>query len=93
MPACRSNNPFDLPFRASAEALDRPPSPALLTIDEIAAHLNISTRSVRRRIKNGLIRKASLGGRTVRISPDELQRLIAGTPFEEASQYPDIPQY
>jgi excisionase family DNA binding protein len=68
-------------------------SGALLTIDEVAIRLNISTKSVRRRIKAGLIRKASLGGRTVRIPPDEVQRLIAGTPLEEASEDPDISQY
>jgi excisionase family DNA binding protein len=78
------------PSRAIAETPDRRPSPALLTIDEVAARLRISTKSVRRRIKNGLIRKALLGGRTVRISPDELRRLTAGTPPEDASEEPDL---
>jgi excisionase family DNA binding protein len=81
------------PSRAIAEASDRQANLALLTIEEVSAQLRISTKSVRRRIKEGLIRKASLGGRAVRISPDELQRLIAGTPLEEASEDLDISQY
>jgi excisionase family DNA binding protein len=89
MPAFRSDPPH-VSYCATAEASDRRPSAALLTIDEVATRLNISTRSVRRRIKTGLIRKASLGGRMVRISFDEVQRLAAGTPLEEASEDPDI---
>ena len=82
----RVASPFTL---VSIEDPD-PPAPVLLTIAEVAAALRMSEKSVRRRIKNGLIRKASLGGRMVRISPDELQRLIAGTPLEEASEDPEI---
>jgi excisionase family DNA binding protein len=82
-----------LPSHATAEASDRRPSPVLLTIEEVAALLRISTKSVRRRIKSGLIRKAALGGRTVRISPDEVQRLTAGTPPEDASEDVDLSQY
>jgi hypothetical protein len=74
------------PSRAMAEASGRRASAA----QEVAAQLRISTKSVRRRIKTGLIRKASLGGRMVRISPEEVQRLIAGTPLEEVSEDPDI---
>jgi excisionase family DNA binding protein len=62
----------------------------LLTIAEVAAALRMSEKSVQRRIKDGTIRKASLGGRAVRISADELRRLTAGTPLEEASEDPDI---
>jgi excisionase family DNA binding protein len=78
------------PSRAMVEASDRQANLALLTIEEVAAQLRISTKSVRRRIKTGLIRKASLGGRAVRISFDEVQRLAAGTPLEEASEDPEI---
>jgi hypothetical protein len=58
-----------------------PPAPVLLTIAEVAAALRMSEKSVRRRIKDGTIRK---------ISPDELRRLTAGTPLEEASEDPEI---
>jgi excisionase family DNA binding protein len=81
------------PSRAMAEASHRQANLGLLTIEQVAAQLRISTKSVRRRIKNGLIRKASLGGRTVRISLDEVQRLAAVTPLEEAFEDPDISQY
>ena len=71
---------------AAPVSLDAP----LLTVTEIAARLQISEKSVRRRIRDGIIHKAQIGGRTVRISSDELQRLIAGTPLEEACEDPDI---
>ena len=56
--------------------------PILLTIAEVAAELRMSQKSVRRRIKNGWIRKAPTGGRLVRISSEELRRLGATAPFE-----------
>jgi excisionase family DNA binding protein len=86
-PAARTGSPSPLIWIEEPELR---PAPVLLTIAEVAAALRISEKSVRRRIKAGVIRKASLGGRAVRISPDELQRLIAGTPLEEASEDPDI---
>jgi hypothetical protein len=39
----------------------------------------MSVKSVQRRIKAGLIRKAPLGGRLVRISSDELRRLTTNS--------------
>ncbi len=47
----------------------------LLTIAEVARHYRISERTVRRRIKDGTIRKALSQGRLVRISGEELRRL------------------
>jgi excisionase family DNA binding protein len=85
----RVASPFAL---VSIEEPDQP-APVLLTIAEVAAALRMSEKSVRRRIKDGTIRKASLGGRAVRISPDELRRVTAGTPLEEVSEDPDIAQY
>ena len=52
-----------------------PPEPAFLTIAEVARLLRMSERTVRRRIKDGTLRKASVQGRLVRISLDELRRL------------------
>jgi hypothetical protein len=43
--------------------------------------LRMSEKSVRRRIKAGVIRTAPTGGRLVRISSDELLRLAAGDPL------------
>ena len=53
----------------------------LLTIGEVAAKLRMSEKSVRRRIKAGVIRIVPTGGRLVRISSDELARLAAGDPL------------
>ena len=47
----------------------------LLTIAEVAQHFRMSERSVRRRIKDGTIRKIHQPGRLVRISLDELNRI------------------
>jgi excisionase family DNA binding protein len=54
------------------------PAPVLLTIAEVAAKLRMSEKSVRRRIKTGVLRTAPTGGRLVRISSDELLRLATG---------------
>lgn len=51
-----------------------PSEPAFLTIAEVAQLLRMSERTVRRRIKDGTLRKASVHGRLVRISLDELRR-------------------
>ena len=59
---------------------EQSPARVLLTVAEVAARLNISEKSVRRRIKDGTIRKVQLGGRLVRIASDELIRLAAGDP-------------
>jgi excisionase family DNA binding protein len=58
------------------------PAPVLLTIAEVAAALRMSEKSIRRRIKSGIIRTAPTGGRLVRISSDELRRLAAGDPCQ-----------
>jgi excisionase family DNA binding protein len=65
-----------------AEPPERCPEPVLLTIGEVAARLHMSQKSVQRRIKDGVIHKAPTGGRLVRISSDELLRLVTGTAFE-----------
>jgi excisionase family DNA binding protein len=62
---------------------DQPPTPVLQTIGEVAARLRMSEKSVRRRIKDGVIRVAPTGGRLVRISSDEVLRLTAGGPSLE----------
>jgi excisionase family DNA binding protein len=69
-------------FPLQTEASDHRPDPILLTIAEVAAELRMSQKSVRRRIKHGVIRKAPTGGRLVRISSEELRRLGATAPFE-----------
>ena len=53
---------------------------AFLTVDEVATLLGYSTKTIRRRIADGSIRKAPLGGRSIRIPVSELDRLSGITP-------------
>lgn len=56
-------------------AIDQPAVPALLTLDQTAEHLRVSTKSVRRWIEAGdLI--AHRFGRQLRISDADLQTFI-----------------
>jgi excisionase family DNA binding protein len=75
-----SDDPYAL---VGTDEPDQPLTPVLLTIDEVAARLRMSAKSVRRRIKNRVIRVAPTGGRLVRISSDEVLRLTAGGPLPE----------
>jgi excisionase family DNA binding protein len=72
-------------FLYAPGATDEPDqsAPALLTIGEVAARLRMSEKSIRRRIKDGVIRVAPTGGRLVRISSDEVFRLTVGGPSLE----------
>jgi excisionase family DNA binding protein len=56
---------------------------SFLTIYEMAALLGTSTKTIRRRIADGSIRRAPLGGRSVRIPVTELDRLSGMTPASE----------
>jgi len=58
------------------------PEPTLHTVEEVAARLRVSIKTVRRRIKDGTIRTVPIGGRLVRISSDELRRLLSGPALE-----------
>jgi excisionase family DNA binding protein len=60
---------------------ETPPEPTLHTVEELAAGLRVSTKTIRRRIKDGTIRTVPIGGRLVRVSSDEVRRLISGTPL------------
>lgn len=51
---------------------------SFLTIAEAAECLDVSARTIRRRIKDGSIRKSPLAGRAVRIPATELERLAYG---------------
>lgn len=67
---------------APAEKIDRPKPAllavdALLTVDEVAAYLRVSTKTVRRQIASGHISAIRIG-RSIRVSPDELARLFSG---------------
>jgi excisionase family DNA binding protein len=76
-------------FLTESEMASRPSDPVLLTLDEVAAALGMSKKSVQRRIKSGLIRKAPIGGRLVRISADELRRLTASSLVSDKSEDTD----
>lgn len=73
----------------SAMSSERPES-VLLTLDEVAAALGMSRKSVQRRIKAGVIRTVPLGGRLVRISSDELRRLTTSNLFQDEPKDPDL---
>jgi excisionase family DNA binding protein len=47
------------------------------TVEQVASALGVCTRTVGRWIRDGALRKAPLGGRTVRVSSTELRRLAA----------------
>jgi excisionase family DNA binding protein len=64
----------------------RPAESILLTVAKVAARLRMSTKTVRRRIKEGVIRTVPLGGRLTRVSPDELQRVTASEPLPTPSE-------
>jgi excisionase family DNA binding protein len=63
---------------AAPAAISRRPSPVLLTVVQVADHLGASTRHVRRLIARGEL-PVHRFGRLVRISPDDLARLIAAS--------------
>ena len=77
-------------LRVWTEEPERRPQPVLLTISEVAAALRVNEKTVRRRIKDGTIRKVQLGGRLVRIASDELIRLAAGDPLTAPGNDLDI---
>lgn len=58
--------------------------PQFLTIDDLAACLGVSTRTIRRWVAAGSLQKAPLGGRTVRIPINELHRLMGVPTRSEA---------
>ncbi|MGI5935222.1 MAG: helix-turn-helix transcriptional regulator [Oscillospiraceae bacterium] len=47
-----------------------------LTIRQAAEHLQVSTKTIYRRIKDGSLQAIKLGSRTVRIDEQELERYI-----------------
>lgn len=61
---------------SAAPVSDPEPGP-LLKIEEVAAILKVSTRTVRTYAKNGLLRQSKFGGQTVRIHRDSVLKLIA----------------
>jgi excisionase family DNA binding protein len=82
--------PAGAPGRAAAidpTGENAPPAqglPVFHTIDEVARTLGVSAKTIGRRIRDGVIHKAPMGGRLVRISSAELQRLAAAAPFRTA---------
>jgi excisionase family DNA binding protein len=66
------------PRAVPAAAASPRPSPALLTIEDVAAQLAASDRHVRRLIERGELPVHRIG-RLVRVSPDDLARLIAAS--------------
>ncbi len=46
-----------------------------ITVEQMAAYLGVSTKTIRRRLAEGTIKKAPLGRRLIRIPASELDRL------------------
>jgi excisionase family DNA binding protein len=53
----------------------QPRTPALLTIKDVAEHLKLSTKTVRRMIDAGKLPSRRLG-RLIRVAPDDLATLV-----------------
>ena len=64
------------------------PTPAFFTVDEMAALLGVSHKTIYRRLEDGLIRRAPLGGRTIRIPASELDRLSGIEPANSSTENP-----
>ena len=67
------------PNRETAPPAEAPP--VFHTVEAVARRLGVSAKTIARRIRDGVIRKAPMGGRLVRISSAELQRLAGGGPI------------
>ena len=74
--------PFTENLGASADPVRL--EPVLLTIGELSQLLRVSERTVRRRIKDGTLRKVPLPGRLVRVTITELQDLLGIGPRNNA---------
>lgn len=70
--ASRASTPIDL-IGGTAPPAEGPP--VFHTVDEVARTLGVSGKTIARRIREGVIRTVPMGGRLVRISSAELQRL------------------
>jgi excisionase family DNA binding protein len=79
VPSCAPCGAMGLPdwVHAPAEKVDQPKRAplgtvdALMTVEEVAAHLRVSTKTVRRQIAAGHIQAIRIG-RSIRVSPEEL---------------------
>ena len=69
--------------QVEAAAAEAPP--IFHTVEEVARTLGVSSKTIRRRIQDGVIRKVPMGGRLVRIASTELQRLAADTRVKPAA--------
>ena len=58
------------------EKPDKKPTLALLTTRQVAEILQVSTRTVRRMNKNGLLHSIKLSARLIRYRADEVDRVI-----------------
>jgi excisionase family DNA binding protein len=52
----------------------------LLTIEEAAAYTALSTRTIRRRIRDGDLHAYRVGPRSIRVRPDDLENLLRPIP-------------
>lgn len=59
-------------------SIKRPSLPRYLSVKTVADRLDLSPRTVQRLISNGTLQAVKIGG-AVRVSDDELQRLLAAS--------------
>ena len=52
-----------------------------LSVEQMAAYLGVSTKTIYRRLADGTIRKAPLGSRLIRIPASEIDRLDGSEPY------------
>ena len=69
------------------------PETVFLTISEVAALLDVSEKTVRRRVKAAVIRKAPLEGRAVRIPSSEIARLSGIDPNRDRGELNNISDF
>lgn len=94
--AASARNPTLANDEVLTETRAPPGQPAFYTIGEIAKILRIDARTIRRRLGKGLIRKAPMSGRVVRIPATEVVRLMSGEPLppsENQQSDPSITEF
>jgi excisionase family DNA binding protein len=74
--------------REAASPAEGPP--VFHTVEEVARALGVSPKTIQRRIRDGVIRKVAMGGRLVRISSSEQQRLAAERPLRPAAPRDEV---
>ena len=68
---------FEASVPLSAASPERP-LPALATVNQVAAHVQVHPRTVRTWLADGRLKFLKVGGKAVRIARTEIERFLAG---------------